>query len=401
MVNKKLKILFIPADNLSSNVSRSYFIANNLAKYSELYFITWFNHRSILWEGKKSSYFNTISCFFKSLFRKFSVEPKRDNEHFYRVNTSVFIDALVGKIFGNIYTKKFMRNYNEQSLRKVVNKIKPDIIINADAYYFFPNLNLKSILNIADFQDDTDWNEYSKKFVNYETLYRKNQLKNCDYCYIVSENAIASTKKYIGNFDYIALPNGADLAGLRENFKKEIIEIKLKHHLDKKFIISYIGSDIWLDVDFTYQLFKDLYETNKEIVLLLVGNLPIINLPNIINIGNVSSITSYQYYQLSDIGILLKNPIHSDFLYNAVPLKMVQYAAVKKPIITFPIKWSEDNSFKNVFHIKSDSTSEWISKIIELKSFVWQEGFNNEWKDYDWDVVAKKILNNVNSLLNK
>lgn len=400
-MNKKLKILFIPADNLSSNVSRSYFIANNLAKHSELYFITWFNHRSVLWEGKKTNHFNTIICFFKSLFRFFDIEQKRENEHFFRVNTSVFVDAIIGRIFGNIFTKKIMRIHNGNSLKRVVKRIKPDVIINADAFYFFPSLNLKSIINIADFQDDTDWIKYNQDFIKYETKYRNKQLTNCNLCYIVSENAIQSVKKNIGDFNYIPLPNGADFSGLQSNFSKNLSEIKQKYNLENKFIITYIGSDIWLDVDFTYKLFNKIYETNKEIVLLLVGNLPKIELPNIIQIGSVPSIISYHYYQLSDVGILLKDPVNSDFLYNAVPLKMIQYSAVQKPIITFPIKWSEDYSFNNIFHIKSNEINDWVSTILKIKEFKWEKSFNEEWENYDWDVIAQKILKDINTLLNK
>ena len=75
-----MKILFIPADNLTVNVSRSYYLANSLAKYSDLYFVTWHNHRSVIWEGKGISYFNTIKCFFKSLFRATKINEPIENE---------------------------------------------------------------------------------------------------------------------------------------------------------------------------------------------------------------------------------------------------------------------------------------------------------------------------------
>ena len=126
-MSKKLKILFIPADNITANISRSYFFAKGLSKFSEIYFVTWYDHRSLQWSGGSPSKINTFICFLKSIFQ--SVNIYQDNrDTFLRIKSSVFIDALVGRFLGKVRGKKIMRNHNSKSLQKMIQKIKPDAI---------------------------------------------------------------------------------------------------------------------------------------------------------------------------------------------------------------------------------------------------------------------------------
>ena len=127
MTTKKQKILFIPADNIKANISRSYYFAKGLANYSDVYFITWNDYRSVEWLGGKKSKLNTISCFLSSLFTGFKLYKNKD-EGFQRVKSSVFIDAIIGRLVGKVNAKKIMRKHNSKSLKKIINKIKIKII---------------------------------------------------------------------------------------------------------------------------------------------------------------------------------------------------------------------------------------------------------------------------------
>ena len=399
MSNSKIKILFIPADNIEANISRSYYFAKGLTKYSELYFVTWKDYRSVQWLGGKLSKVNTLKCFFQSYFSKYKLfNNKEDN--FTRVNCSVFVDAIVGKLLGRVYTKKIMRKHNAKTLKKLISEIKPDVIFYSDAGYFFPALKNTKILQICDIQDDTNWTQFSPSLQDYEKAYKKKQYQKFDIHYIVSQNAKKNVSNNIGEFPFKVVYNGADFTEIQKDYTDEIKAIKDQFKLHNKYIITHVGSATWVDPKFTKKLFSELYKVDSSIILLLVGSMAKIDLPNVINVGMVPAAESYIYYNLTDLALLLKNSKGSNFLYNSVPLKNIQYGAASKPVISFPIEWLETEKFTNTFIIESDTTEDWIKKINEVRnSFKWNKSDTNQWKNYDWNLICENIFAEITAEL--
>ncbi|KJS07402.1 MAG: hypothetical protein VR77_01220, partial [Flavobacteriales bacterium BRH_c54] len=288
MTNKKLKILFIPADNIKANISRSYYFAKGLAKYSDLYFLTWNDYRSIEWLGGKKSKLNTIKCFLSSFFVSYKLY-KNNNEDFQRVKSSVFIDAIIGRLIGKVNAKKIMRKHNSKSLKKIINRINPDVVFYSDACYFFPAFDNANFTQVIDIQDDIDWSKLPVNLQEYEKNYRLNQYKKVDIHYIVSKNALENVTKNIGSFPFKVIYNGSDFKEIQKDFSKEINDVKNKLNLHDKYIITHIGSATWVDPVFTEKLFSAIWEKDKSIVLILVGSMKKINLPNVINVGMVSA----------------------------------------------------------------------------------------------------------------
>ncbi len=394
-MTNKIKILFIPADNIEANISRSYYFAKRLSDFAYVYFVTWKDYRTAKWLGGKSSKFNTLLCFFKSLFAKYKLYQK-DAEGFTRVNCSVFIDALVGRIIGRITAKKIMRKNNTKTLKKLIENIKPDVIFYSDSYYYFPAIENHKILQVCDLQDDIDWEQFPLKLQQYEKAYLYEQYKKCQLYYIVSESAKENIAKHIGKFPFKVIYNGADFNELQRDYSTEMQKVIDKYQLQNKYIITHVGSATWVDPVFTEKLFSKIYKVDKSIVLILVGNMSKVNSPNIINVGMVPVIESYIYYNLSDMGLLLKNSIRSDFLYNSVPLKNIQYAAVKKPVISFPIQWLEKEKFNNTSIIDNENIDNWIEEIQRIrKEFKWSNIDNTQWEDYNWDKICKTMFEEI------
>lgn len=394
-MSKKIKILFIPADNIEANISRSYYFAKGLANYAEVYYVTWKDYRTAKWLGGKLSKINTLLCFFKSLFAKYKLYQK-DKESFTRVNCSVFIDALVGRIFGSIRAKKIMRKHNAKTLNILIKELNPDIIFYSDSSYYFPVLENCNTLKVCDLQDDIDWEQFSAKLQLYEKSYFKEQFKKYQLHYIVSESAKQNITKHIGEFPFKVIYNGADFNELQKDYTNQMQEIINKYHLQNKYIITHIGADAWVDPIFTKQLFEKIYELDQSIVLFLVGSMSKIDLPNIINTGMVPVSEAYVYYNLTDLAILLKDSKGSNFLYNAVPLKNIQYAAVKKPLITFPIQWLEKEKFSNTTIMNNNNVGEWIAKILEIRNdFIWTDNDTKQWSKYDWNFICKNLYNEL------
>ena len=125
-----------------------------------------------------------------------------------------------------------------------------------------------------------------------------------------------------------------------------------------------------------------------------------VDLPNIINIGMVSASESYIYYNMSDLALLLKNSAGSGFLYNSVPLKNIQYGAVKKPVISFPIQWLERENFRNTTIINDENIDNWIRNIQTIrKEYIWTDIDNKEWGSYNWDLICNEIFQEISSEL--
>jgi|TARA_R110000782_G_scaffold118028_2_gene208455 hypothetical protein len=395
MTNKKLKILFIPADNIKANISRSYYFAKGLAKYSDLYFLTWNDYRSIEWLGGKKSKLNTIKCFLSSFFVSYKLY-KNNNEDFQRVKSSVFIDAIIGRLIGKVNAKKIMRKHNSKSLKKIINRINPDVVFYSDACYFFPAFDNANFTQVIDIQDDIDWSKLPVNLQEYEKNYRLNQYKKVDIHYIVSKNALENVTKNIGSFPFKVIYNGSDFKEIQKDFSKEINDVKNKLNLHDKYIITHIGSATWVDPVFTEKLFSAIWEKDKSIVLILVGSMKKINLPNVINVGMVSANNSYIYYRLTDLGLLLKDSKNSNFLYNSVPLKNIQYATAEKPVISFPIQWLENEKFNNTRIIKNTDPEKWLIEIQDIRSnFKWSEKDTIQWKKYDWEIICNDMFKEI------
>ncbi len=400
-MTRKIKILFIPADNIEANISRSYYFAKGLAQFAEVHYVTWKDYRSVQWLGGKLSKLNTIKCFLNSLFTKFKLY-KNEEDSFTRVRCSVFIDALIGRIIGSVTAKKIMRKHNAKTLKKLIKKLNPDVIFYSDSSYYFPALEETKLLQICDLQDDIDWEQFSTKLQLYEKAYFYCQFEKYKLHYIVSESAKENITKHIGKFHFKVIYNGADFTELQKDYTHQMKRIIDKYHLQNKYIVTHIGSATWVNPIFTKKLFEKLYEVDKSIVLLLVGSMSKIDLPNVINIGMVPSAESYVYYNLTNLALLLKDSKDSNFLYNAVPLKNIQYAAVKKPVISFPIQWLEQEKFNNTIIIDSEDINKWIIEIQNVrKNFNWSANDTKQWNDYNWDYICGRMFDEIKTNLIK
>ncbi|MCO6499212.1 MAG: hypothetical protein J5I47_02410 [Vicingus serpentipes] len=385
-----MKILYIPADNITANFSRSYHIAKSLSAHCELYRIMWQDNRSAFWEGKKASALNGAVCFLQSFFQKKRII--KSSNFGYEVYDSVFISAFIGRFIGKYRALVWMRKHNKKTLQRLCNSIKPDAIFHADGFYFFPALN-NNINEFSDLQDDINWNNIPKQNLKEVRDYYTTQFKIPKLNFIVSESAKKSVTEYI-KADFTPLSNGADFSELaaistnqKNNFRK-----KFSIPSDKK-IASYIGGEHKFDIHFSKQLIDKAKTALPDLVFVLAGNLPKIEGSNVFFTGILSNGEANVLYALSDVGLTLRNTANSDFIYHSVPLKFVQYAAAKKAIVSFPIKWSVDHNFPNIKHIANENVDEWINEIKKfIYNYHWENNYTLIWEKYDWKNIAARIF---------
>lgn len=399
MHGKKLKIIFIPAESLSVNFSRSYFIYKELSKVNYVYKLSWYDNREVYWKGRKPSKLNTISCFFKSLFQKTSIKNIHGNLH--EVKCSIFIDAFIGRILGQMTSKKLMRKYNSVVLKKLVKKIKPDIIFYADGFYFFPAIQSNAKI-VSDLQDDFIFsNKLNPKECEKLYNYYRNQFSKSNLNFTISNSTKQSVEKKLKKQNlFKVVENGADFELIHSFSEQDIYSLKEKHNLLHKTILTYIGGELWFDKKFVQNLVAHSNKHLPNVQFVFIGNLPKINGKNVSNIGLVNPKTASLFYKASDVGLLLKDGRNSEFLYNSAPLKIIQYSAAKKPIITFPLKWLEKKHFENCIITESNDLDLWITNISNAINFSWKKSLDEKWSSYSWNSKINIINNEINALFN-
>jgi glycosyltransferase involved in cell wall biosynthesis len=387
----KKKLLFIPADNISLKISRSYYLAKGLGDHFDVYFVTWYDPQDNNWSGKASR-FAAVSAFYKSLFRSFRVRYSAE-DNFYTVQCPVFLVAFVHKLIGYVTARKVSRVLNGAVLKYLVGKLRPDVVFFADGFFVFPHVQTAA-RTYADIQDDYD--EERKEVLAFE----KNYIAR-DYAQTVSNYTItpAAVKRlqdwYESKFNF--LPNGADFDTIRGVTEAQIGQIRQSLGLAGHYVLSYIGSYAKFDEAFVIRLAQKLAVEMPEVKLVLVGKLPEVKLPNVVNIGPLPPERAAQFFRLSDAGIILNDTSQSKFLNNSLPLKIIQYAAARKPVLTFPLSWVGENDFSNVKVIEGDDLDRWVAAIRDVQRFRWTERMEEVWSAYDWKEITRKLAEEIQS----
>ena len=390
-MNSKKKLLFIPADVISNEVSRSFFFAKYLSEEYNLYFLSRFDPQNAYFEKKKRSRFFTLSCFFKSVFTTTSYN-KHKKWGYTIVRTPFMSHMVIHRFIGMVGALKISRAFNRKSLKRIVDKVKPDVIFHADGFDYYPVLGHH--FTVSDMQDDFDKGNFRDN--QYNTDYVRNQLAASKLNFVVSKKAAVNLGE-IYNQPFIYQPNGVETEIMLKKNETKVNAIRKKYGLEGKYIISYIGADAWYDKELAKKVADLARKADPDIHFLIVGNLPIIESDNITMTGPVSKDDSYNYYWVSDTGILLKDSKGSNFLYNSIPLKIIQYGIINKWFLSPPIAWLEQENFSNVTILKDFTAENIVQKILTAKKSS-QPAFDQQWNNYSWERIAKDIYKRIESI---
>jgi hypothetical protein len=390
----KPKIVFIPADCIKSNISRSYFLGFYLSNYFDLFWLKWDDGRDYEWtNGAKTSWYKRFLIWVKNIFI---------SDNFFQEASWISVKipflsvAFLQYLIGYNLASKLARRFNTKSLTRIIYRVNPDLVFFADSFHFFSPFFDKKCLIFSDLQDDLHFEAFSSSKRKYEISYLKMCFSVADKRYIVSSAAQKSVRRYLP-FDFSVLFNGAEFSKITQIEKSEIISFyRDKHCIDSKVVVTYIGGDVWFDDSFFFELASSALLLLPNVIFIVVGNLPKFSLSNVIFVGHVSTEESYVYYNLSDIGILPKDSYNNPFLYNSMPLKIIQYSCLGKPVICPPILWVDEYKFHNVFQLKI-SVDEWI-QAIHFLSF--KKIFDSKWNSYDWNLAAQTIWTDYLSVKN-
>ncbi len=386
----KKKLLFIPADNISLRISRSYYLAKGLSDHFDLYFVDWNDVMDAIWAGERGSALNSLKSFVSSIFRPLKIEFD-EQDGFHRISAPVAQTAFIRKLVGDYYAYKFMHWLNRKTVRRFVAKLEPDLIFAADGFFMFPWVPSQARV-ISDIQDDFD--EERPRIKEYSINYFRENYSHAYLRYAVSQpTAVRLTKLYENPFK--ALANGADFSTIRSIPERTVDALRAELGLAGKTIISFIGTAAKYDGEFLRELSRRSQEELPQVHFVIVGNVQAEALENVTFVGTKSVDEAALFYRLSDIGIVLNDTRQSKFLYHSVPLKIIQYSAARKPLITYPVAWAEDLPISNIAIVNERDASAWLEVIKNMENYEWTNTEETFWKQFSWDIICAEVAKEI------
>lgn len=325
------------------------------------------------------------------------------------------IEVPVNKHIWNLrlpFNKLLKKGYYSLKCEKIVFKLLKEYEIDAVLLYNIPQyMLLKKLQNecftIFDLADDymAMLKQELGKFRNPFLIYLGSNMLNV----MVSDSdvTLAVSKVLADDFssrlkkDIKVLPNGVDFHKVK---KAEGAFIKEKYSSP---IIGFIGSfEYFIDFDLILAAAKRL----PKLIFLLVGagrdenyvkeQIKIKNLENVVLTGGVPHDNVASYINAMDVclNIFKKIPIS----HGASPIKLFEYIAMRKPVISTRLR--EVENIDRGFLFYADTVEELVSSItkilnnknelIEMK----EKAYNIIKSNNNWDKIASELLSIVQDI---
>ena len=269
-------------------------------------------------------------------------------------------------------------------IKKIVKEYGIEIIIFGPSHYLhgFPpfDLDVPMIFDYVDFLHNfEDPNKENKKVLS-------RYYENADRILCVSKTLLELLPQKIKD-KALYLPNGVDLDFYHSYEAKDIDE---KHKY-----ISLIGISISESL-FYIDIFPEIKKEANNVKLLLVGGGPRYPLiknyiskqkdpQDFILTGFIPYEKIRKYFYLTDVGLYptLKNLYYD----SACPLKIMEYTACSKPVVSTDLKEIRKLNFPNVF-LANPNKNDFKKKIIKALNY---DGDFPSLEKYDWSFLTKKL----------
>ncbi len=368
------KILVIPHHPVTDTTKiRLGEIAKFLAKDNDVYLLNWNAVK------KDYTFKSRVIASLKDLFKQKRVYDK--------YNLKVVEFPILHRPL------KLVPAFNSFWLKRFLKKEKMDILING-SYYMFSIPEKRPyhyFFDIADLPVAQEPNAF-ERFVH---LIVGQEIDKADAVTVVSQGLVEYVLKTYKRKSFF-VPNGADLnriAGVKE---EEVEKIRKTYGLEGKLIISYIGFiGAWVDVSFMTGVFRKVKERIPGAHLLWVGAAPNIRYlkelyegADITFTGGITGAIE-PYFKVSDIGILPhKKSLFQDVAFH---IKLIEYTAAKKMVVSSPIEEVKRLGFPNI-EIAEFNIEAWVQSIEKIHTQSWQGQWDNLVKGYDWNKIGKMFF---------
>lgn len=365
------KILIIPHSADSGVKIRLVEIGKHLALKHKVYFLNWT-------EARNKNLAQKISASLNDAFKSESV---------YNKGGVTFVECSL------LHRPFFMlKAYNRQSLNTFIEDRKIDVVINGTHHFFFLG-DSKKYKHIFDL-NDLPVLENVSACGKYIYDFTRRQAQGADVVTACSNGLVEYAAREFGvKAEFI--PNGVDLKEFSRDNRPAVEAIRAKYGLIGKTVLGYIGRvGEWIDLDFTINFFFELKKKRPDIALLIVGDGPgcqklRIKHSDIVFTGAVPSSEVGAYFSLLDIGLLpsVKN-LFQDVAFH---IKLIEYTAAGKMVISSPLEEVKRLGFPNIFVVNM-AVDKWIEAFESISKTGWKQEWNSLVKDYDWSNITGRFL---------
>jgi glycosyltransferase involved in cell wall biosynthesis len=284
--------------------------------------------------------------------------------------------------------------FNKYSLAKYINSNKFDIVLNAAVFAFSISKKNRKFKYIFDFVDLPTSHPRSR-FGKFIIKHTKDEVLKADVVIACSRGLIDYVKKHYDK-DAVFIPNGASLNVFENIAKSDIEDLRNRYGLKNQFVIGYIGNfGPWSNLDFIFKVFQDLKQKVDNAVLLFVGSGTEIAKwkeraceKDVIFVNAVPPSEVHNYFKLIDVGIL-PSP-KTEFRDMSFPIKIIEYTAAKKIVVSAPLQEVVRLNFPNVIIAKL-TKGDWVRALKKTHRVEWEEKWNPVIQPYDWKIIIQRL----------
>ena len=365
-------ILIIPHTTELSVRQRLREIGGALSRYYRVYFLLWS-------EPATGHFLDKTTASLKDIFRRPGLYEK-DNLFFARI--PLWHRPLC-----------MIKSYNARSLEKFLITHDIDIVINGTHYFFVtPSAKKHRYKHIFDLNDlpAEDTHLPLGRFMH---EFAKREIEKADIVTACSRGLVDYVKSNFGRTARF-LPNGTYLNEFKNVDAGAAIKIRQKYNLSDKFIIGYIGHiGEWIDLEFLVNVFKAVKAKSPDTALMIVGGgqqieryRRMLEEKDIVFTGGIPRSEITPYFFAIDAGVIPgKKNLFQDVAFH---IKLIEYTAARKMVISSPLKEVERLGFPNVF-IENMNVEGWAQLINKIRSMPWDPGWDNLVTDYDWEKIGE------------
>ena len=219
--------------------------------------------------------------------------------------------------------------------------------------------------------------------------------KNASPIFAVSDPLVEKLKEDYG-INSVVLPNGADLRVFRTVPLSDVEGVRRRWGLDGKFVIGYVGNHngAFTGVDFVLEVFRGLRPRISDAVLLIVGpadywkaSLSAVHSKDVIFTGQVDPREVPAYFHALDLGVLAQEKsLGTEFAFQ---IKMVEYTACRKHVISTPLRVWERLNWPNVALVER-RCEDWVEAIVKLRGSTWKPEWDALVEPFDWQSLADR-----------
>jgi glycosyltransferase involved in cell wall biosynthesis len=218
---------------------------------------------------------------------------------------------------------------------------------------------------------------------------------NADGVFGVSEALCEKLERECG-IRATPLANGADLAGLRSVPPERVRELRRRLGLESRFVIGYVGNHgAFTGVDLVVKAYLAVRSRFPDAALLIVGPadpwrsiLDAHRSDGVISTGGVSPAEVGVYFNALDVGVLAQSKsTGTDYAFQ---IKVVEYSACRKCVVSTPLCTWQRLAWPNVFLAEADPLV-WADAFVRARSIRWQSAWDRVVEPYDWSALADKV----------